>query len=560
MRRALLPICSLVLLESACAAGGASSPELGVWFDGLEEGDTLQGAVDLRVGFAPADPSVLTLYMDDAPVARADSPTESPATLRWDTQTVPDGLHTLRIEARWPSGAASAARRIVVANAGRGLRIVEPVEQLFREDESFLLALEVDPSIGLSWIEVRDAGGRLLQRVEPVLRTSLALRILTEELELTEEQEEVTLRAEAMGTDGLVRADQRTWPLRSRRLWRFDTLGPVWTQPEALPDGAVAVLTSSAVLHIVEPDGSERCRVRADGENGDGVPRFVEGAGAVAWGSSRAFRITDVTDCTERYRDPLDASFPARPLVTSDGTLVVVAHDGTLLRMAPDGSGRRVLDLAAQVMGGATLEVWSAPVQGRDGTVFVAGVLGRGGVLFAIAPDDAIREVPLTSAVRGDLLLHGDTLYFTGSDGVTYAYDTGLNRRWLAPGLDSAPLQAHPVLVDGALVTTDGGGIVIGLDPASREERWRYDATQERIGSIDIIGSAGFSTDPEASTWIALGDALGTLHLLEGGALRFRILLTSGRMGEGIAARPEVTDERVYVGTETQTLEAFRLR
>ena len=555
--------CLLALGWGAACASGSPSTERRVELLSPPEGGEVQGTVILRARVTPhQSANRLVFAVDGATVAQWDGAFPGPEmSIDWDTTAVANGIHEVTATVRWNDGQElRSGHLVVVANASSGIRIAEPLGEIFREDPSFTAVVELDDARDVERLRL-SVDGETVQTIEPVVRERFVLEVSTEMLGLMPERETLELRATAERTDGLVLEARRALRVVSRQLWRFETLGAVWVPPEPLGDGAVAVLTDQGTLHVVEGDGTERCSVRADGERGIGAPRALPGTSLIAWGTTRALRITDASDCSERYRDALAGEFSSRPLARADGSVAAVTVTGTLLLVRPDGSGRQTVDLSASVSGGSALEVWSAPVEAGDGTVFVAGQLGSGGVLFAVAPDGSVRSEALTSGVRGGLLSWNGSLYFGGAtDGSTYAYGLDLRRRWVAPGADAAEVKVTPAPLAGALVTGNGVATVLGLDPADGRERWRYDAGLGASAALPILGAAGFRSD-EAGNHVAFGDALGTLHVLgPEGRLVFRAQVADGSMGRGIVAAPAIDEDRLYVGLEEQALLAFRLR
>ena len=65
--------------------------------------------------------------------------------------------------------------------------------------------------------------------------------------------------------------------------------------------------------------------------------------------------------------------------------------------------------------------------------------------------------------------------------GLAWSYDTGTDRG----------LEATPVVIDGVMYTTGSWSVVIALDAASGEERWRFDPgvdeSYDRIACCDVV-------------------------------------------------------------------------
>jgi outer membrane protein assembly factor BamB len=325
-------------------------------------------------------------------------------------------------------------------------------------------------------------------------------------------------------------------------------------------DGGVAVVTSEGVLHVIEPDGSERCHARADGERGTSSPTYIPTTRAIVWGTTHRLRITSAETCAQVYVDALASEFVAKPLVTEAGRVHAVAFDGTLVSMAADGSARTTVALGDHVAGGSALEMRSGPVEGPGGDVFVAGKVGAtGGALFAVRSGGSVDATDLTAAVEGDALVTDTGVYFGAADGGVYAYGLDLVRRWVVVASDGLSVLTRPAFDGDTIVIGDGEGRIHGRAPATGDVIWEYDALLDRSPTgVGLVGRAGVAMGPTGD--VAFGDALGMLHVLSpGGALRFRSHVAGGGTGDGIVAAPALSSERIYVGAENQTLTAFAL-
>lgn len=109
------------------------------------------------------------------------------------------------------------------------------------------------------------------------------------------------------------------------------------------------------------------------------------------------------------------------------------------------------------------------------------------------------------------------------------------------------PLSATPILVDGVLVTVRDGGLVLGLDARSGEERW---ATR-----VDSMRGNVFSSPVSIGGRVVTLDTDGVLAILDP---RDGRVVETHELGEGVWATPAIGGGRLFVRT-TEALHAFRL-
>ena len=559
--RSLAP--ALVLLAGCAAATTTPAPRaVSILSPGGEE--PVRGVVDVVIGVSAAAHAVhLQLWVDGGVRVgewREEMAPELSAAL--DTTRLVNGRHELLAIVELDDGEIeSAHRRFFVDNAVPELAIEEPIDRVFREDGVFAMVVHVSNAEHLTSLRIR-VEGTTVEEIRPVVRNRNVVTLDPEDyLSGGVPFGRIVLGAEAEDERGLSTSVEKVIDIATRRAWTFPTLGRVWEAPELHSDGAVSVATSEGALHVVEPDGTERCHVRADGERGGSSPTFVPGTDAIVWGTTQHLRVTSAETCAQLYIDPLAREFVAKPAVTEAGVVAACTFDGTVVSFAPDGTSRQVHELSGLVTGGSALEVRSGLVVGPDGSVYVAAKVGStGGALFALRTDGTVDAADLTAPVASDLLVTPLGIFFGGEDGAVYAHGLDLGRRWVAAASDIASILTQPVLVGDVLVVGDGEGRVHGRDPVTGDVLWEYDALLDRAPTgLGLIGRAGLATGPAGD--VAFGDTLGTLHVLgPDGSLELRVPVTGGGYGNGIVARPVVRSDRVYVGSEGQTLTAFVLR
>lgn len=481
-----------------------------------------------------------------------------------DTTLYEDGAHELRVEAVWADGEThSDVRRVMFDNVSPALEITEPLEgrPVYHEDGSFAFVVALTGGSRIEAIRIR-VDGLLVEEHRPVVRDRYVAAVdpllyLAAGTGTTR----VRLSAEAEDAAGRVTVVERMIDIRSRVLFRFDTLGRVWAAPEPLPDDAVAVVTSNGVLHVIDADGIERCNVRADGELGTSSPTYVPGADALVWGTTHRLRVTSAATCEQLWIHPLAGEFVAKPVVTDAGVIHATTFQGTTVAFRPDGSDAWSDSLAARVAGGAALEARAGLAVGPDGVVYQAVRVGAtGGALFAIHPDRTVEVAELTAPVNGGVLVTDSAIYFGARDGSLYCYGHDLVRRWVVPLRDGTDILTRPAFDGTSIAVGDGDGTIHGRDPATGDPVWEYDALLDRSPSgVGLVGRAGLSNGPAGD--MALGDALGMIHVLApGGQPRWRAQVSGGGTADGVTAPPILTATRVYVGAENQSLTAFTLR
>lgn len=522
------------------------------------------GVLDIVVGvesFGPVERIELTL--DDGLLATWDADVVEELHVTVDTAELVDGPHVLHVQGTWLDGGRDEAlAAVMVDNGGPSVVVDEPLEDqpVYYEDGPFGLVVAVADASRVRSIRLR-VEGQLIAEIEPVVRNRYS--VVVDPLDYLPADSTTTrlrLSAQAEDSAGHFTVSERTVDVVSRVQWTFDTLGAIWEAPEALPGGAVATVTSEAVLHVLNADGTERCHVRADGERGTASPTYAPAADAIVWGTTHRLRVTSASTCALLFTHPLGREFVAKPVVTSVGTILATAFDGTLVSFRPDGSEAFSEPLVGHVPGAAVLEVRAGLALGAGDIVYQAVKVGAtGGALLAIHPDHTIEAVELTAAVNGEILIVNDAIYFGARDGSLYSYGTDLVRRWVAPLLDGADILVRPAFDGSAIITEDGEGRLHGRNPATGAAMWTYDALLDRSASgVGLVGRAGLVFGPGGD--VAFGDALGMVHVLgSGGLVHWRAQVSGGGRGDGIVARPALGDARLFVASESQRITALAL-
>jgi len=216
-------------------------------------------------------------------------------------------------------------------------------------------------------------------------------------------------------------------------LWDFETDHAIWGQP-ALRDGTLYVTSMDWSVYALDAATGERL-----------------------W-STR-----------------LGGALPSRP-VLGDDLLYVSSYDGHVhaLDMA---SGEERWQAPAD---GAPDWIWGAPALDGD-TLYFGDIQGN---LYAVdartgeqkwtkATEVAVQTSPLV--VNGTLYVASEIAGQETSSGSLTAYDAATGQqRWSTP--TAAPLYATPVVVGDALVVgqQNADALLLGFDPATGQELWRY--------------------------------------------------------------------------------------
>ncbi len=90
--------------------------------------------------------------------------------------------------------------------------------------------------------------------------------------------------------------------------------------------------------------------------------------------------------------------------------------------------------------------------------------------------------------VTGAPLVAGDTIYAGTMAGSVYALTLDGQQRWqfALDGTKKPEFRATPTLVSGTLVAVSRRGIVIGLDPATGQQRWRSEIADARLDASPL--------------------------------------------------------------------------
>ena len=217
----------------------------------------------------------------------------------------------------------------------------------------------------------------------------------------------------------------------------------------------------------------------------------------------------------------------AAPGVVADDRGRVFAPDGTTV-LGYDSRGgteqwRRSLD--APVAG--------TPVLACEG-VIVATITGT----VALSADDGTVLWEQSVGASGPPVVDGETIYLPG--GVTSALEVASGAKRWTTEFDDVSVRAC-CLAGGTLVVvgkTEAGGMVMGLDPGTGEERWRTDARNQI--SAAPTHHDGTIYVPDEGNQVYAVDA-------ETGDVRWRVTAYGDYPGDRLGSAPAVTESTVVV-------------
>jgi PKD repeat protein len=251
----------------------------------------------------------------------------------------------------------------------------------------------------------------------------------------------------------------------------------------------------SGGLYVLNPDGSLKWNYTTNGGI-TGVALGNDGtlyAGSI-WGFVYAFNpngtVNWIYDTGDQPRNIWSRTLSVPPVVSADGTIYIGLGNGEqLIALNPNGKLKWQVNIGT---------VWSTPVIGTDGTIYVANAFGR---MYAVNPDGTYKWV-----YRTEWMIGGFTL---GSDGIIYVGDRKNN--------------LYALTLDGSL-------------------KWKYIASSE-IWNAPAIGSDGtiyFTTQDNS----AGSDDRRTLYALTSeGELKWKYKTEGYMTGITIGS-----DGTIYVG------------
>lgn len=309
-----------------------------------------------------------------------------------------------------------------------------------------------------------------------------------------------------------------------------------WAAPVRLPDGNILVQVKPGEVRAVDPaSGDERWHFPSsvkDEKSSKRVSRPVKGTfyAAPIIDKDRIYLVsyeghvaridrTGGNEISNPWTAELGANVISTPALSAgrlyipmeSGEIAVVqTEDGQIVGRYKTGTGR--------IWGGATVAgdnlvtpnmdqraVFAVrladgqPAWRTDDAASVSDVVVAGPSLLVGAIDGSLRALDATNGsvkwrfdadgwVTGAPLVAGDTIYTPSMGGSIYALTLDGQQRWrFRLDTDKAEFRSSPVLAGGKLVAVSRRGVLVGLDPATGEQKWRETLTDTRIDASPLV-------------------------------------------------------------------------
>lgn len=327
----------------------------------------------------------------------------------------------------------------------------------------------------------------------------------------------------------------------------------------------VALVIAAVVSRRGAPALEPRWRLQA-GSAVVGAPQ-VEGPDVFVATRSGSVVAVDGDTGEAQWRFQTGERAMAEPVV--DGGLVYVSTE------VPGSGGGHVFALDARTGG----EQWRFAT-----TAQLVGSLAVADGAVYLSSGDVVALDAVTGEIRWRQAVVGAGIVAAGADVVVVSTPTGLvaldaaggGPQWLLP--TPAPPQGSPSVAGDVVVTDDGAGALVGLDPADGAERWRAPAarlleTPLAAGNLLVVPTTEgvFAFDARSGDQRWQGDDAGdVLRVATDGtavvaATSGQLRLLDGTTGEvvgqhplddDVPVQPAVAGDRVYVAAG-ETVEAL---
>lgn len=324
-----------------------------------------------------------------------------------------------------------------------------------------------------------------------------------------------------------------------------------WAAPARMPDGSILIQVKPGEVRAIDPSsGSERWHfpnsVKTE-KSSKRVSRPVKGTfyAAPVFDNDRTYLVSyeghlariDRSQGSNEIANPwtveLGENVVATP-VLSGGRLYVPTEAGEVIAVnAEDGS----IVSRTRIESG---RVWGSPLVSGENLILsnfdhkttyamrlsdgkaswstgdagasISDVVASGQNVLIGSLDGSLHAIDTTSGaprwqftadgwVTGAPLVAGDTIYAGTMGGSVYALTLDGQQRWRFT-LDGAKpeFRATPALVNGTLVAVSRRGVLVGLDPATGQQRWRSEIADVRLDAspLAVDGSIFLATTKHA--------------------------------------------------------------
>jgi len=324
-----------------------------------------------------------------------------------------------------------------------------------------------------------------------------------------------------------------------------------WAAPTRMPDGNILVQVKPGEVRAIAPSsGSERWHfpssVKTE-KSSKRVSRPVKGTfyAAPVFDNDRTYLVSyeghlariDRSQGSNEIANPwtveLGGNVVATP-VLSGGRLYVLTEDGEVIAVNTEDGG---IASRTRIESG---RVWGSPLVSGENLILsnfdrktiyamrlsdgkalwstgkagasISDVVASGQNVLIGSLDGSLHAIDTTSGtprwqftadgwVTGAPLVAGDTIYVGTMGGSVYALTLDGQQRWQFTLDGTKPeFRATPALVDGTLVAASRRGVVVGLDPATGQQRWRSEIADVRLDAspLAVDGSVFLATTKHA--------------------------------------------------------------
>jgi outer membrane protein assembly factor BamB len=460
-------------------------------------------------------------------------------TLRLDTDFIPpynvtinttdfeDGAHKLSaFTADELKNTASTYRNITIDNTPPKFDSTFPAEgsTLFFEDGPLNLELKTSDVNPLKAVEFRVNGLLVASFQEPPYSTSVTY----DKIFVTAASLPKNLFLQFKAEDYLGQITERSYDISvyKRLSWTFPTLGEIWAQAWALPDGKIVFVNTNEVLYAVTQDGQKAWEYRDETETGlgsviedfvvdstdgttyvaglqgavhavdkNGARKWKVSIGAVTGGNLRLYGNTVIvpayngqimalnkTNGSVAWKVPLQANVHSSPAVSNDGIVYVGAADSTLYKIENGAIS------CSFPTGG---EIWSGPVVGPDGSVYFGSNDGWVYAMTSACVQKWVKEVK--GQIWGNLLITSDNHVVVASTS-KYLSKLALLDGKLAWETKTDGMSYSSPVIDGNGIIYVGttSGKVYAVNNESGKIEWSFKTADSINGTPLLVGKRLF--------------------------------------------------------------------
>jgi len=290
---------------------------------------------------------------------------------------------------------------------------------------------------------VREAGGRVTSELRIV--DSVAARIPAWAIERLAQREGIVSIVENKNVR--TAADWNGWvsDLRLQK-GQYTVTGTLHAPPSHLPDGGFVQVIAEGEVLIVNPDGSERTRTLLTTGGPFYSPAAVDSSGRLFIGAVYGCMYALNPDGTVLWQNATMLNtvyFYPKPVISSDGTVIVVGYNGVVYGFDPDNGNIRW----QQTIIGKRAEYITSPIIAPDDTMYVSS---KEGDLFAVTSTGGVRwSVSLNGIASASPVLSNGVIYLASGLRVV-ALDA-------ATGAQRFSFPTDGTLIGSPLIAPDGG-------------------------------------------------------------------------------------------------------